>query len=67
MPLYAFIAQDSSEYAKRMVDRLRRTYQQIALFPAASRRVPECHKIHQIREVIEGPDRIIYYQACNTD
>ncbi len=58
--LYAFIAQDSSEYAKRMVDRLTRRSQQIAEFPFSGRRVPE-YEIDQIREVIEDPYRIIYY------
>ena len=58
--LYAYIAQDSSEYAKRMVDRLTQRSQQIAEFPFSGRRVPE-YDIDQIREVIEGPYRIIYY------
>jgi plasmid stabilization system protein ParE len=56
--LYAYIAQDSPEYAKRMVDRLTRRSQQIADFPFSGRRVPE-YDIDQIREVIEGPYRII--------
>ena len=58
--LYTYIAQDSPEYAKRMVDRLTRRSQQIANFPFSGRRVPE-YDIDQIREVIEGPYRIIYY------
>lgn len=58
--IYAYIAQDSSEYAKRMVDRLTRRSQQIADFPFSGRRVPE-YDIDQIREVIEGPYRIIYH------
>lgn len=58
--LYAYIAQDSPEYAKRMVDRLTRRSQQIAAFPFSGRRVPE-FDIDQIREVIEGPYRIIYH------
>ena len=58
--LYAYIAQDSPQYAKRMVDRLTRRSQQIAGFPLSGRRVPE-YDIDQIREVIEGPYRIIYY------
>ena len=58
--LYAYIAQDSPEYAKRTVDRLTRRSQQIANFPFSGRRVPE-YDIDQIREVIEGPYRIIYY------
>jgi len=58
--IYAYIAQDSPEYAKRMVDRLTRRSRQIADFPFSGRRVPE-YDIDQIREVIEGPYRIIYH------
>ena len=58
--LYAYIAQDSSEYAKRMVDQLTRRSQQIAKFPFSGRRVPE-YDVDQIREVIEGSFRIIYH------
>jgi plasmid stabilization system protein ParE len=58
--IYAYIAQDSPEYAMRMVDRLTRRSQQIAKFPFSGRRVPE-YDIDQIREVIEGPYRIIYH------
>lgn len=57
--IYAFIAQDSSEYALRMVDRLTRRSQQIGDFPLSGRKVPE-YEMEQIREVIEGPYRIIY-------
>jgi len=55
-----YIAQDSSAYAKRMVDRLTRRSQQIAEFPLSGRRVPE-YETTQIREVVEGPYRVIYY------
>ena len=55
-----YIAQDSPEYAKRMVDCITRRSQQIAEFPFSGRRVPE-YDINQIREVIEGPYRIIYH------
>ncbi|MBU2622168.1 MAG: type II toxin-antitoxin system RelE/ParE family toxin [Pseudomonadota bacterium] len=58
--IYAYIALDSLEYAKRMVDRLTRRSQQIAEHPFSGRRVPE-YNIDQIREVIEGPYRIIYH------
>jgi toxin ParE1/3/4 len=58
--IYDYIAQDSPEYAKRVVDRLTRRSQQIAEFPLSGRRVPE-YNIDQIREVIEGSYRIIYY------
>ena len=58
--IYAYIAQDSPEYALKMVDRITRRSQQIATFPLSGRSVPE-YEIEQIREVIEGPYRIIYY------
>ena len=58
--IYAYIAQDSPEYARRMVDRLTRRSQQIAEFPFSGRRVPE-YDVDPIREVIEGPFRIVYH------
>ncbi len=58
--IHAYIAQDSPEYARRMVDRLTRRSQQIAEFPFSGRRVPE-YDVDQIREVIEGSFRIIYH------
>lgn len=58
--LHAYIALDSTEYARRMVDRLTRRSQQIAEHPFSGRRVPE-YDLNQIREVIEGPYRLIYY------
>jgi toxin ParE1/3/4 len=58
--IHDYIAQNSPEYAKRIVDRLTRKSQQIGKFPFSGRRVPE-YDIDQIREVIEGSYRIIYY------
>ncbi len=58
--IYRYIAQDSLEYARRMVDRLTRRSQQIAEFPLSGRRVPE-YDANQIREVIEGSFRTIYH------
>ncbi len=58
--IYNYIALDSPEYAKRMVDRITRRSQQIADFPLSGRKVPE-YKMDQIREIIEGPYRIIYH------
>lgn len=58
--IYHFIAQDSPVYAERMVDRLTRRSQQIGTFPFSGRSVPE-YEMDQIREVVEGPYRIIYY------
>jgi toxin ParE1/3/4 len=60
--IHAYIAQNSQTYALRMVDRLTRRSQQIAGFPLSGRRVPE-YDVDQVREVIEGPYRIIYYIA----
>ncbi len=57
---YTYIALYSPEYAKRMVDRITRRSQQIADFPLSGRKVPE-YKMDQIREIIEGPYRIIYH------
>ena len=57
--IFAHIAQDSPRYALSMVDRLTRRSQQIADFPHAGRMVPEYER-EDIREVIEGPYRIIY-------
>jgi toxin ParE1/3/4 len=51
---------DSPEYAKHVIDRPTRRSQQIAHFPLSGRRVPE-YDADQIREVIEGPYRIIYH------
>ena len=58
--IHNHIALDSPVYAKRMVDHLTRRSIQIADFPLSGRRVPE-YEIDQIREVIEGPYRIIYH------
>jgi addiction module RelE/StbE family toxin len=58
--IYEYIAQDSPEYALRMVDRLTRRSQQIADHPLSGRPVPE-YELKQIREVIEWPYRIIYH------
>jgi toxin ParE1/3/4 len=58
--IHKYIALHSQEYAKRMVDRLTKRSRQIGNFPYSGRMVPEFGE-DQIREVIEGPYRIIYY------
>ena len=58
--IYTYIAGNSPRYASRMVDRLSKRSQQIASFPLSGRVVPE-FETEQIREVIEGSYRIIYY------
>ncbi len=58
--IYAYIAQNSPQYARRVVDLLTRRSEQISKFPSSGRIVPE-FETEQIREVIEGSYRIIYY------
>lgn len=58
--IYTYISQDSPEYGRGVIDRLTKRSQQIADLPLSGRRVPE-YDIDQIREVIEGSYRIIYY------
>ncbi|MUG98196.1 type II toxin-antitoxin system mRNA interferase toxin, RelE/StbE family [Scytonema sp. UIC 10036] len=58
--IYAYISQNSPQYAARVVDRITRRSEQIINFPLSGRIVPE-FKTEQIREVIEGSYRIIYY------
>ncbi len=58
--IHEYIAQSSPQYAQRVVDRITRRTQQIRDFPLSGRVVPE-YNAPQIREVIEGPYRIIYY------
>ena len=58
--IYTYIGQNSPQYAAKMIDRLTRRSQQIASFPLSGRVVTE-FETKQIREVIEGSYRIIYY------
>ncbi|MEH2401024.1 type II toxin-antitoxin system RelE/ParE family toxin [Nostoc sp.] len=58
--IYAYIAQTSPQYAARIVDRITRRSEQIANFPLSGRIVSE-FETEEIREVIEGSYRIIYY------
>lgn len=58
--IYAYISQNSPQYATRLVDSITRRSEQIASFPLSGRVVPE-FETEQIREVIDGSYRIIYY------
>jgi addiction module RelE/StbE family toxin len=58
--IYNYISQNSPQYAQRLVERLTRRSEQIANFPFSGRLVPE-FETEQLREVIEGSYRIIYY------
>jgi toxin ParE1/3/4 len=57
--IHEYIARDSPRYAARMVDRITARSQQIGTFPQAGQAVPE-YQIDNLREVIEGPYRVIY-------
>ncbi|WP_244945020.1 type II toxin-antitoxin system RelE/ParE family toxin [Nostoc sphaeroides] len=54
------MAQTSPQYAARIVDRITKRSEQIANFPLSGRIVSE-FETEQIREVLEGSYRIIYY------
>jgi toxin ParE1/3/4 len=58
--IHEYLAKSSPEYAQRVEDRLTRRTQQIKNLPLSGRVVPE-FEAQQVREVIEGPYRIIYY------
>ena len=57
--IHEFVAKDSPRYALRMIDRLTSRSQQIGQFPESGHVVPE-YADAALREVIEGPYRIIY-------
>lgn len=59
LDIYAYISQNSPFYAERMVDKLTKRSEQIAIFPLSGRNVPEYHA-KEIREIIEKPYRIVY-------
>lgn len=58
--IHDHIAQNSPAYAKRMVDSLTSRSRQIGVFPLSGRVVPE-FAADQIREVFQGPYRLIYH------
>ena len=59
LAIYDRIAHDSELYALQVADRLTKRSEQIGAFPLSGRAVPE-YESPDIREVIEGPYRIIY-------
>jgi addiction module RelE/StbE family toxin len=63
--IHAYIAQDSEQYAKRLVDRITNRTKQIAHFPRSGRVTPE-FETDTIRELIEGSYRLIYEIRANT-
>lgn len=57
--IYDYIAEDSSDKALSMIDRLTSREDQIIAHPHSGRMVPEVER-EDIRELIEAPYRIIY-------
>jgi len=57
--IYEYIARDSARYARRMVDRITARSKQIGSFPESAPVVPE-YADPTVREVVEGPYRVIY-------
>lgn len=57
--IYEYISRGSVDYALRIVDRITRRSIQIREYPYSGRKVPE-YNHENLREVIEGPYRIIY-------
>jgi addiction module RelE/StbE family toxin len=57
--IHNYVAQTSSDYARRIVDQLTNRTKQIANFPFSGRMVPE-YELNEVRELIEGSYRIIY-------
>ena len=57
--IYEYVARDSRRYAQRMVDRITARSKQIASFPESAPVVGE-YADPTVREVLEGPYRLIY-------
>ena len=57
--IYEYISRDSQQYARRMVDRITARSKQIGTFPESGQVVSEVDD-PQVRELIEGPYRVIY-------
>ena len=57
--IHQYIARDSARYATRMVDRITARSKQIASFPKSAVVVAE-YGDSTVREVLEGPYRMIY-------
>jgi toxin ParE1/3/4 len=64
--IHKYVAQTSLEYAQRIVDQLTNRSRQIANFPFSGRTVPE-YELNEVRELIEGPYRLIYLVKPDKD
>jgi toxin ParE1/3/4 len=57
--IYAYIGDSSELYARRTADRLLARAEQLREFPLSGRMVPEYER-PEVRELVEGPYRILY-------
>ena len=57
--IHRHIAEDSPMNAARLIDRLTRRAERIAMLPRSGRQVPE-YGSEDVREILERPYRIIY-------
>lgn len=57
--IHDYIAQDSTSYASRFIEKLLARVKQLETFPRSGKNVPE-FGIENIRELIEGNYRIVY-------
>lgn len=58
--IFQFIARDSNDYAMHTVQRIIRCAEQIGAFPLSGRKVAK-FDTDQLREVVQGAYRIVYY------
>lgn len=63
--IHSYIKVDSKFYADRQVQKIIKRIDQLENFPESGRIVPE-FSISQIRELIEGNYRIVYYLNLST-
>lgn len=64
--IHSYVAQTSPEYARRIVDKITERSIQIAAFPFSGRMTPE-YELNEVRELIEGPYRVIYFVGTEND
>ena len=57
--IHDYIAQDSPNYAREVVDRITSRSGQLGEFPESGRSIPE-YPSEKVREVLEDPYRIVY-------
>ncbi|MDP3684796.1 MAG: type II toxin-antitoxin system RelE/ParE family toxin [Ignavibacteria bacterium] len=57
--VFEYISNDNLAAAQKMVDRILKRVDSLAIFPERGRKVPEANR-EEIREVFEGEYRLIY-------